>query len=269
MARLRVQFIHGLEGSPQGSKARALAAAFETITPAMDTSRFEACVALHAEAVRRFEPDVLVGSSFGGAVAVALLQREQWTGPTLLLAQAALRQGLHARLPSGARVWLVHARGDDVVPIADSRKLARTGTPGLVKLVEVDDDHALHDFVASGRLVETVRELADASAAEPAAQSMGRFERFLAPLYEEPTLWPVLFVLAAHAVLMGAVLLALGLRSHNFFAMAALAILLVMTADFAIRRVRARAFGRLGWSVVSLWVLSAISAVLATRFDLF
>lgn len=270
MARLRVQFIHGLEGSPQGNKARALAAAFETTTPAMDTSNFEACVALQAEMIRRFEPDVLVGSSFGGAVAVALLQREQWSGPTLLLAQAALRQGLRCKIPPGARVWIVHARGDDIVPIADSQRLARSGTPGYVRLFEVEDDHALHAFVTSGRLVSMVRELADA-ADDPAdvANAPGRMERFVAPFFEEPTLWPVLFVLAAHAVLIGAVVLALGLRTRNLFALGALAIAMMMTADVLFRRWRAGVFGRIGWSVVSLWVLSAISAALATRFDFF
>ena len=270
MARLRVQFIHGLEGSPQGNKARALAAEFETTTPAMDTSHFEACVALHAETVRRFEPDVLVGSSFGGAVALALLQREQWSGPTLLLAQAGLRQGLRAKIPPGARVWLVHARGDDVVPIADSQRLARSGTPGFVRLFEVDDDHALHAFVTSGRLVSMVRELSEArSDAAVDGTAPGRFERFVAPFFEEPTLWPVLFVLAAHAVLIGAVVLALGLRTRNVFALGALAVAIAMSADVLIRRWRAGVFGRIGWSVVSLWVLSTISAVLATRFDFF
>jgi predicted esterase YcpF (UPF0227 family) len=270
MARLRVLFIHGQEGSPQGSKARALAAAFETTTPAMDTSNFEACVAQQAEAARRFRPDVVVGSSFGGAIAVALLQREAWSGPTLLLAQAAQRLGVRGRLPLGERVWLVHARGDDVVPIADSRRLARSGTPGYVKLIEVDDDHALHEFVASGQLVETVESLWAARDELPdSGAAPSRFERFLAPLYEEPTLWPVLFVLAVHAVLIGAVLIALGLRAHNYFALAALALSLVMTGDFLFRRIRSGDFGRLGWSVVSLWLLSAISAVIATRYDFF
>ena len=270
MARLRVQFVHGLEGSPQGSKARALAAEFETTTPAMDTRNFEACVALHAETIRRFEPDVLVGSSFGGAVALALLQREQWSGPTLLLAQAGQRQGLRAKIPPGVRVWLVHARGDDIVPVADSRRLARSGTPGFVRLFEVDDDHALHAFVTSGRLVAMVRELsAVENDAVGAGTPPGRFERAVAPFFEEPTLWPVLFVLAAHAVLIGAVLLAFGLRSHNVFALVGLAVALLMSGDVLFRRWRARDFGRIGWSVVSLWVLSTISAVLATRLGLF
>jgi alpha/beta superfamily hydrolase len=157
---LRVQFIHGLEGSPQGAKAQAFAAHFTALTPAMDTRDFEACVALHAAAIADFRPDVLVGSSFGGAVAVALLQRGVWRGPTLLLAQAAQHFGLAPQLPEGVCVWLVHGSGDDVVDIADSRALARSGTPGLVRLIEVDDDHSLHRMVDSGRLVELVRQLA-------------------------------------------------------------------------------------------------------------
>lgn len=158
--RWRVQFVHGLEGSPQGTKAQVLARHFAACTPAMDTGDFEACVALHAATLARFRPHVLVGSSFGGAVAVALLQRGLWRGPTLLLAQAAQRQGLSAEIPPDVTVRLVHARGDELVPLEESRALARSGTPGRVELLEVDDDHALHAAVERGDLVRWVRELA-------------------------------------------------------------------------------------------------------------
>jgi predicted esterase len=158
--RPRVQFVHGLESSPQGTKARLFAAHFDARTPAMDTADFEACVRVQAEELARFRPDVLVGSSFGGAVVVALLQRGLWRGPTLLLAQAAAHYGLELRLPENVRVWLVHGLRDDLVPIEESRALARTGTPGLVSLLEPDDDHPLSATVASGRLLELVRELA-------------------------------------------------------------------------------------------------------------
>lgn len=163
MATIRVQFIHGLEGSPAGAKAQLFAAHFTALTPAMDTHDFPACVELQARTLVSFRPDVLVGSSFGGAIAVALLQRGDWHGPTLLLAQAARHYGLPARLPEGVHVWLVHGQRDDLVDIEDSRALARTGTPGLVRLIEVDDDHSLSATVASGRLVEIVRELAAAA----------------------------------------------------------------------------------------------------------
>jgi alpha/beta superfamily hydrolase len=166
MSRLRVQFIHGLEGSPQGAKARLLAEHFWAHTPAMDTRDFASCVAVQADALRSFRPDVLVGSSFGGAVAVELLRRELWRGPTLLLAQAAVKRDAKARLPEGVPVWLVHGRHDEIVDAEDSRVLARTGTPRLVRLFELDDDHPLHATVKSGRLLDLVRELAAASAAK-------------------------------------------------------------------------------------------------------
>lgn len=156
----RVQFIHGLEGSPQGAKARLFGQHFTTSTPAMNTKDFPSCIAVQEAEIAAFQPDVLIGSSFGGAVAVELLHRGSWTGPTLLLAQAAFRIGTRTSLPEGSVVWIVHGTNDEVVDIDDSRQLARTGTQKLVRLIEVDDDHSLHDMVADGRLLELVRAIA-------------------------------------------------------------------------------------------------------------
>lgn len=157
---LRVQFAHGLESSPQGNKAKLLAQHFTTETPAMNTRDFESCVALHAGTLMRFRPDVLVGSSFGGAVAVALLERGLYRGPTLLLAQAAVLYRPSVRLPEGVRVVLVHAPLDEVVPFAGSRQLAATGTARLVELIEREDNHALSKLIASGELIALVERTA-------------------------------------------------------------------------------------------------------------
>ena len=162
MTAIRVHFIHGLEGSPSGSKARLLARHFDAVTPVMDTSDFEGCVAQHAELLTGAGgPDVLAGSSFGGAVAVALLQRGHWAGPTLLLAQAALFYGLPAELPAGAPIWIVHGSRDDVVPPEHSRRLAAAGDPAHVRLIEVEDDHSLHASTEDGSLAGWVRGLAE------------------------------------------------------------------------------------------------------------
>ena len=133
----------------------------------MDTANFQASIAAQQRALATFRPDVLVGSSFGGAVAVALLERGNWRGPTLLLAQAALRRRPNARLPEGVAVWIVHGSRDDLIDPEDSRQLARTGSPGLVRLIEVDDDHPLHATVRSGRLIDWVRELAESAGGTP------------------------------------------------------------------------------------------------------
>jgi predicted esterase len=156
---LRVQFAHGLEGSPQGVKSRLLAAHFDARTPAMDTRDFEGCVDIHVRELAAFRPHVLVGSSFGGAVVLALLQRGHWCGPTLLLAQGGLKRGLPAELPPRVPVWIVHGTRDRVIDPADSRRLAGAGDEAHVRLFEPEDDHALRESARSGDMVEWVRDL--------------------------------------------------------------------------------------------------------------
>ena len=161
---IRVHFIHGLEGSPSGSKARLLARHFEAVTPAMDTSDFEGCVAQHAAllAAGGHGPDVLAGSSFGGsggggAPATGPLVRDRPCSSR----QAALLYGLPAELPPGVPVWIAHGSGVDLVPPEHSRRLAAAGDPAHVRLIEVDDDHSLHASVDNGSLVDWVREIAE------------------------------------------------------------------------------------------------------------
>lgn len=156
----RVLFIHGLESSPQSSKALFLSAHFDALTPAMDTRSFASAVEVQADQIAQFRPDVVVGSSFGGAVLLKLLERGSWRGPSVLLAPAHRHYGVEERLPPDVPVILVHGTRDDIVSIAGSRALAKTGTPGLVRLVEVDDEHRLQTLVESGRLAELVREIA-------------------------------------------------------------------------------------------------------------
>lgn len=156
---MKVHFIHGLESSPLGEKARYLAAHFDARTPHMDTKDLEGAIEIQRASIAAWQPDVVVGSSFGGAIAVALLARGHWRGPTLLLAQAAAKLGIHDPLPVGVPVTLVHGVHDAIVPIEDSRALAKTGTPGLVVLEEVDDEHRLSSLVASEHLATLVLEL--------------------------------------------------------------------------------------------------------------
>ena len=80
---LRVLFIHGLESSPYGRKSRFLSRHFISITPQMKPLNYMACLSKQIRAIQTFRPDVIVGSSFGGAVALHLLQLGIWKGPTV------------------------------------------------------------------------------------------------------------------------------------------------------------------------------------------
>ena len=141
----KVQFIHGSESGPQGVKARLLASTFSIQIRrrwTRSTTNFEGCIAQHANLIQTDKPDVLVGSSFGGAVLVALLQRtELWDGPSLLLAQAALKRGLTTTLPKEVpdldRAWNGrYGRGCRRQPQA-----SRSNNRAEVNYLELDDDH--------------------------------------------------------------------------------------------------------------------------------
>ena len=153
---VKVLFVHGLMSSPQGNKARYLARRVDARTPAMNTGDFRGCVAQQAAEIAAFQPDVVVGSSFGGAVVLQLLTEGAWRGPTLLLAQAALKLDEDARLPDDLPVLLVHGRGDEVVPLRHSQTLAATSS--RAKLVEVDDEHRLIELTRSDALEDLIHQ---------------------------------------------------------------------------------------------------------------
>lgn len=105
-------------------------------------------LALQREQLRTHAIDVVVGSSFGGAVALELLARGDWSGPTVLLCPAHRLLAARARLtPSElpkelrAKVLVVHGRADETVPLEHSRALVDGRSD--VTMVEVDDDHRL------------------------------------------------------------------------------------------------------------------------------
>eukprot|EP01099_Mayorella_cantabrigiensis_P005925 TRINITY_DN4847_c0_g1_i1.p1 TRINITY_DN4847_c0_g1~~TRINITY_DN4847_c0_g1_i1.p1 ORF type:complete len:248 (+),score=70.84 TRINITY_DN4847_c0_g1_i1:30-746(+) len=87
--KLRVQFIHGLEATIKGQKAQYLRTKFtNTAILQMDTSSPNDCLKQQIECLKTFQPDVIVGSSFGGALALELMALGFWKGPVVLLAPA-------------------------------------------------------------------------------------------------------------------------------------------------------------------------------------
>jgi alpha/beta superfamily hydrolase len=149
-------FFHGRESGPGGTKARWLAARYGAITPALDTSRLEVAVAQASDAVLAHAPTCVVGSSFGGAVAVSLLRSGVLQAPVVLIAPAAAKLGVHNALPTGSRVTVIHGDGDDVVPVSDSIALAATGGPGVRLEIISGGDHRLNRILEDGVLEQAI-----------------------------------------------------------------------------------------------------------------
>ena len=158
-------YVHGLESGPEGRKAKELAAAgFSVVAVQMPCSdlgpsplpsrvaeAFEASIAVQVAALSENSVDVLVGSSFGGAVTLALLQRGHWAGRTVLLCPAheliAEKSGRSA--PPGLsaldaehqrHILVVHGSHDETVPFAHSTALV---AGSAVRMLAVTDDHRL------------------------------------------------------------------------------------------------------------------------------
>jgi predicted alpha/beta-hydrolase family hydrolase len=117
----------------------------------------ERCVAIQADAIREYRPDIVVGSSWGGAVALICVSRGIYSGP--LLAVAPVPKLIFDRLgdadgqrcaafcremPADAvrRAVIVHGDQDEVVPLEHSRMLA--AATGVELQVIPGGDHSLH-----------------------------------------------------------------------------------------------------------------------------
>jgi pimeloyl-ACP methyl ester carboxylesterase len=145
----RVLFAHGLEGSPRGTKARYLATLGAPLrVPDMRGLPLAARVEI-LERVIAAGNVLLVGSSYGGLAAALVAQRHPdllvglvLCAPALCWAEPPNLDPATLAAPVGLPVTVLHGLRDEVVPIAASRAYRDRSGPG-VRLLEVDDDHAL------------------------------------------------------------------------------------------------------------------------------
>lgn len=146
-----VLFLHGLESGPGGHKARWLSARYDAFTPAMPTREGLApCLEVARAALREHRPRVLLGSSFGGAVTVALAQSEPLEIPLVLFAPATVLLGVRNELPEGLSATVWHAVGDAIVPFAHSEELASRCGPRVHLVPIPGDEHPLNALLADG-----------------------------------------------------------------------------------------------------------------------
>jgi Cysteine-rich CPXCG len=138
---MKILFLHGWHSVVGGVKPTYLKGkGFEVINPKLDDDDFEAALQVAQENYDLHQPDVIVGSSRGGALAININSK---TTPLVLLCPAWKNWGTAHRLKPNSLI--LHSRNDDVIPFEDSEELvARSGLPQET-LVEVGSDHRLAD----------------------------------------------------------------------------------------------------------------------------
>jgi hypothetical protein len=88
----------------------------------------------------KHQPDVVVGSSRGAAVAMNINSAE---ARLVLLCPAWKKHGAASAVKK--ETTILHSRADDVVPFSDSEELARSSGLPASALIEVGNDHRLAD----------------------------------------------------------------------------------------------------------------------------
>jgi len=136
-----VLFLHGWNSRPGGVKPTYLANNGHTVlNPALPDEDFAQAVRVAQAEVDLHHPDVIVGSSRGGAVAMNL---EADGIPLVLLCPAWKHWGMVGRVRQGTVV--LHSEADEVIPIEESRQLIEHSRLPESALVVVGTDHRLAD----------------------------------------------------------------------------------------------------------------------------
>ena len=136
---MKILFLHGWHSVPGGVKPSYLASHGHTvINPALDDDDWDEALRTAQGEYDGHRPDVIVGSSRGGAVAMNL---DSGSTPLVLLCPAWKRWGTATTVRPGTVI--LHSEADDVIPIAESRELVRASGLPESALVVVGNDHRL------------------------------------------------------------------------------------------------------------------------------
>ena len=154
-SNIKILFLHGKEGTPEGSKPKFLRnKGYRVIAPVLPKDDWELSLKRAKDCFEAFRPDLVVGSSRGGAVACAL---ETGKIPKILIAPAWKHFDVeHPKVDSTTTI--LHCAMDNLVKYGDSADLEASKGCKLVTCGSghrMSDDHALsHLFMEVKHSVE-------------------------------------------------------------------------------------------------------------------
>jgi len=149
---MKLLFLHGWQSTPGGLKPTYLKShGHEVLNPVLSDDDFDAAVRITQAEFDRHRPDVVVGSSRGGAVAMNI---DSGSTPLVLLCPAWKRWGT-ARTVKPNTV-ILHAPADETVPFDDSQELLRNSSLPESALIIVGNDHRLADEESLKAMLEAV-----------------------------------------------------------------------------------------------------------------
>ncbi len=138
---MKILHLHGWNSVPGGVKPMFLANhGHELIQPALPDDDFTTAVQIAQAEFDLHRPNVVVGSSRGGAIAMSL---DIGPTPLVLLCPAWKRWGSATTVKPGTLI--LHSRQDEVIPFDDSLELLRNSGLSESSLIVVGTNHRLAD----------------------------------------------------------------------------------------------------------------------------
>lgn len=138
---MTILFLHGWTSVPGGVKPTYLTSHGHTVlNPKLPDEDFPEAVRIAQAHFDEHRPQVVVGSSRGGAVAMNI---DSGDAKFVLICPAWRRWGTATTVKPGTVI--LHSRADDVVPFTDSEELVRNSGLPASALIEVGMDHRLAD----------------------------------------------------------------------------------------------------------------------------
>ncbi len=151
---MNILFLHGWQSTPGGLKPTYLKVHGHTVfNPQLPDDDFDLAVSIAQSVYNRHQPDVVVGSSRGGAVAMNINSKDT---PLVLLCPAWKTWGTATTVKPNTLI--LHSRSDETVPFVDSEELvANSGLP-VSALVAVGTEHRLAEPDALDKMLKVVEE---------------------------------------------------------------------------------------------------------------
>jgi hypothetical protein len=176
---MRILFLHGWHSVVGGVKPTYLNdSGHQVINPLLDDDDFALAVRTAQAEFDLNHPDVIVGSSRGGAVAMNI---DSAATPLVLLCPAWKNWGAATTVKPSTII--LHSRKDDVIPFADSEELTCNSGLHSEALIEIGRDHRLADveslsvmlwackLLASGEQIPWIEDNEQPMSATPAGNS--------------------------------------------------------------------------------------------------
>ena len=138
---MKILFLHGWTSIPGGVKPTFLKDhGHEVINPKLPDDDFDEALRIAQAEFDKHQPEVVVGSSQGGAVAMNIDSRQ---ARLVLLCPAWKKWWTAKTVPENTII--LHSRADEVISFADSEELVKnSGLPNYM-LIEIGMDHRLAD----------------------------------------------------------------------------------------------------------------------------